>query len=165
MWREKLLGQEFDNLGQLAQRVAALNSQFQNIRRDTRFQKSAAIAETYNPYSVDDGYEDNEEEVAMAEWNWGKKIVMMPNPQGRGVEESYDFDITKLDKLFDFLLERGQIKLPANRVMLPPDQLKNKKFCNFITLLLILLTSAEFSSNIYGGPFSKESINLIHLRR
>ena len=26
-WREKLLGQEFDNLGQLAQRVATLNSQ------------------------------------------------------------------------------------------------------------------------------------------
>ena len=37
MWREKLLRQEFDNLGQLAQRVAALNSQFQNMRRDTRF--------------------------------------------------------------------------------------------------------------------------------
>ena len=35
MWKEKLLGQEFDNLGQLAQRVAALNSQFQSIRRDT----------------------------------------------------------------------------------------------------------------------------------
>ena len=28
IWKEKLLGQEFDNLGQLAQRVAALNSQF-----------------------------------------------------------------------------------------------------------------------------------------
>ena len=27
-WKEKLLGQEFDNLGQLAQRVAMLNSQF-----------------------------------------------------------------------------------------------------------------------------------------
>ena len=36
-WREKLLEQEFDNLGLLAQRVAALNSQFQNMRRDTRF--------------------------------------------------------------------------------------------------------------------------------
>ena len=36
-WREKLLRQEFDNLGQLAQRVATLNSQFQNMRRDTRF--------------------------------------------------------------------------------------------------------------------------------
>ena len=67
----------------------------------------------------------------MAEWNWGKKTVMVPNPLGRGVEESYDFDVTKLDKLFDFLLEKGQIKLPNNHVVLPPDQLKNKKFCKF----------------------------------
>ena len=66
------------------------------------------MAKAYKPYLVDDCYEDDEEEeVAMTEWNWGKKIVMVPNPWGRGVEESYDFDVTKLDKLFDFLLERG----------------------------------------------------------
>ena len=63
-WREKLLGQEFDNLGQLAQQVAARNSQFQNMRRDTQFQKNAAIAEAYNPYLVDD--DDEEEEIAVA---------------------------------------------------------------------------------------------------
>ena len=56
---------------------------------------------------------------------------MVPNPWGRGVEESCDFDVTKLDKLFDFLLEKGQIKLPDNHVMLSPKQLKNKKFCKF----------------------------------
>ena len=100
------------------------------MRRDTRFQKSTTMAEIYNPYSVDDDYEDNEEEnVAAAEWN--KKTVMVPNPWGRGVEESYDFDVMKLNKLFDFLLEKGQIKLPDNHVMLPPDQLKNKKFYKF----------------------------------
>ena len=50
--------------------MIALNSQFQNMRRDTQFQKSVAIAETYNPYSVDDSYEDDEEEeVAAVEWN------------------------------------------------------------------------------------------------
>ena len=69
MWKEKLLGQEFDNLGQLAQRIAALNSQFQSMCRDTWFQKSTIVAEAYDPYSVDDGYEDEEEEVAAAEWN------------------------------------------------------------------------------------------------
>ena len=79
MWKEKLLGQEFDNLGQLAQWVATLNSQFQSMHRDIRFQKSTTVAEAYNPYSVDDGYED-EEEVAAVEWNWGKKIVLVPNP-------------------------------------------------------------------------------------
>ena len=73
------------------------------------------MVEAYNPYSVNDSYEEEEEEeeeVAVAEWNWGKKIVMVPHPWGRGVEESYDFDVTKSDKLFDFLLEKGQIKLP-----------------------------------------------------
>ena len=110
MWKEKLLGQQFDNLGQLAQWVAALNSQFQSMRRDTRFQKSTTVAEDYDPYSIDDGYEDEEEEVVVAEWNLGKKTVMVPNHWGRRVEESYDFDVTKLDKLFDFLFEKGQIK-------------------------------------------------------
>ena len=55
----------------------------------------------------------------------------MPNPWGKGVEESYDFNVIKLDKLFDFLLERGQIKLPANHVMLTPDQLRIEKFYKF----------------------------------
>ena len=63
--REKLLEQEFDNLGQLAQRVAPLNSQFQNMRRDTRFQNNDAIAEAYNPYLVDDNEEEGE--IAVAE--------------------------------------------------------------------------------------------------
>ena len=99
--------------------MAALNSQFQSMRRDTRFQKSTTVAKAYNPYLVDDGYEDKEEEVATAEWNWGKKIVMVPNPWGRGVKKSYDFNVTKSDKLFDFLLEKGQIKLLDNHVVLP----------------------------------------------
>ena len=67
MWKEKLLGQEFDNLGQLAQRVAVLNSQFRSIHSDTQFQKSTSVAEAYDPYSIEDGYEDEEEEVAVAE--------------------------------------------------------------------------------------------------
>ena len=66
------------------------------------------MAEAYNPYSVDDSYEDNEEEeVAVAEWNWGKKTIIAPNSWGRGVEESYDFDVIKSGKLFDFLLKKG----------------------------------------------------------
>ena len=56
---------------------------------------------------------------------------MVPTSQGKEVEEIYDFNVTKADKLFDFLLEKGHIKLPANNVILPPNQLKNKKFCKY----------------------------------
>ena len=122
------------------------------------------MAEAYNPYSVDDGYED-EEEVAAAEWNWGKKTVMVSNPWGREVEESYDFDVTKSDKLFDFLLEMGHIKLPYGHVMLPPDQLKIRSSASSITLLFIPLMNAEFSGSIYRGLFSKEGSNLIRLKK
>ena len=38
------------------------------------------MVEAYNPYPVNDNYEYEEEEIAAAEWNWGKKIVMVPNP-------------------------------------------------------------------------------------
>jgi hypothetical protein len=118
---KKLLGQEFDSLGQLAQSVTTLNSQFLSMRRDARFQKNVVIVDTYGPYLVNEDDEDGEEEVAATKWNWGKKIVMVSNPWGRENEENNDFDITKADKLFDFLLEKGQIKLPANHVMLPPE--------------------------------------------
>ena len=37
------------------------------MRWDTRFQKGAVITKAYNPYSVDE--DDEEEEVAAAEWN------------------------------------------------------------------------------------------------
>ena len=90
---------------------------------------------------------------------------MVPNPWRRGVKESYDFDVTKSDKLFDFLLEKGQIKLPDGHVMLSPNQLKIRSSASSITLLLIPLINAEFSGSIYGGLFSKESSNLIHLRK
>jgi hypothetical protein len=89
------------------------------------------IVDTYSPYLVDKEDKDSEEEVAAVEWNWSKKIVIVPNPWGRENEESYDFDITKADRLFNFLLEKGQIKLLANHVMLPPEQLKNKKFYKY----------------------------------
>jgi len=46
---------------------------------------------------------------------------MVPNPWGKEVEESYNFDVTKADKFFDFLFEKGHIKLPVNHVILPPD--------------------------------------------
>ena len=97
-----------------------LNSQFQSIRRDTRFQKSIAIVEACNPYSVDDGYEnDKEEKITMTEWNWGKKTVKEPSPWGKGVEESYDFNVTKSDKLFDFLLEKGRSSCPIIMLCCP----------------------------------------------
>ena len=80
---------------------------------------------------------------------------MVPNPWGRKVEESYDFDVMKSDKFFDFLLEKGQIKLSDHHVMLPPEQLKNKKFCKFHNATSHSTNECRFFDSIYTRLFSK----------
>ena len=89
---------------------------------------------------------------------------MVPNPWEKGVEESYDFDVTKSVKLFDFLLERGQIKLPTNHVMLTPDQLKNKKFYKFHNATSHS-TECRFFLQQIQRAIQQGSSNLIHLGR
>ena len=82
----------------------------------------------------------SDEEVVATEWSWGKKTVLVPSPWGK--EENYDFDVTKADKLFDFLLDKGQIKLLTNYLKIPPKELKIRSFVSIIMLLLMVLMIA-----------------------
>jgi hypothetical protein len=109
------------------------------LRRDTRFQKGSAYVDTGNPfiscsneaiYDEDDD-EDYSDEIAAAEWNWGKKLIVVSSPWGKETGGTYDFDVSKSDRLFDFLLKEGRIKLPPNHVPIPPEERKNKAYCKY----------------------------------
>jgi glutaredoxin-related protein len=39
--------------------------------------------------------------------------------------------VTKADKLFEFLVKEGRIKLPEGHSMLRPDGVKEKRYCGF----------------------------------
>jgi hypothetical protein len=56
-------------------------------------------------------YSDTEEEaeIGLAEWVRNKKPMTMP--YGNGEAPKFGFDVTKADKIFDLLLQEGQIKL------------------------------------------------------
>jgi len=47
------------------------------------------------------------------------------------MESTYDFDIKKADKIFDLLLEKKQLRLPANHVIPSTGELKGKEYCKF----------------------------------
>jgi hypothetical protein len=69
--REKLFGMEFDNLGQLSQRLSLMSNQAYRFKKDSRFAKHNDIADIYNQFleRTDDQVEDfdDDEEVAAAE--------------------------------------------------------------------------------------------------
>ena len=50
-----------------------------------------------------------DEAASLAEWVKNKKL--MSCPFGHKEPEKFAFDITKADRIFDFLLQEGQIKL------------------------------------------------------
>ena len=57
--REKLFGMEFEDLGQLSQRLAMMNNQAQTFKRDNRFQKNNAAIDVYQAFLEESGeFED-----------------------------------------------------------------------------------------------------------
>jgi hypothetical protein len=108
--REKLFGMEFDNLGQLSQKLSLMSNQAYGFKKDTRFAKHNDIADVYNQFleRVDQmGDFDDEEEVAAAEIMWGKEPLTMNQRWIKQTKGTYDFDVTKADKLFEFLVKEG----------------------------------------------------------
>jgi glutaredoxin-related protein len=62
---------------------------------------------------------------------WGKEPLTVNQRWIKQAKGTYDFDVTKADKLFEFLVKEGQIKLPEVHSMLRPDGVKEKRYCGF----------------------------------
>jgi hypothetical protein len=132
--REKLFGMEFDNLGQLSHRFSLMSNQAYGFKKDSRFVKHNDIADIYNQFLeiANQGEEvDDEEEIAAAEMVWGKEPLTVNQRWIKQAKVTYDFDVTKADKLFEFLVKEGRIKLPEGHSMLRPDGVKEKRYCGF----------------------------------
>jgi hypothetical protein len=132
--REKLFGMEFDNLGQLSQKLSLMSDQAYGFKKDTRFAKHNDIADIYNQFlerADPMGDSDDDEEVAAAEIMWGKEPLTMNQRWIKQTKGTYDFDVTKADKLFEFLVKEGRIKLHEGHSMLRPDAVKEKRYCDF----------------------------------
>ena len=80
-----------------------------------------------DPYDVDSDGDDSE--VAIAKWTWGEASVFCP--WVKESENTYDFDVKKANKIFDLLLEKKQLRLHANHVILLAEELKGKKYYKF----------------------------------
>jgi hypothetical protein len=132
--REKLFGMEFDNLGQLSHRLSLMRNQAYGFKKDSRFAKPNDIADIYNQFleRADQGEEvDDEEEIAAVEMVWGNEPLTVNQRWIKQAKGTCDFDVTKADKLFEFLVKEGRIKLLEGHSMLRPDGVKEKRYCGF----------------------------------
>jgi hypothetical protein len=118
--REKLFGMEF----------SLMSNQAYGFKKDSRFAKHNDIADIYIQFleRVDQVEEfEDDEEVAAAEIMWGKEPLTMNQRWIKDAKGTYNFDVTKANKLFEFLVKEGRIKLPEGHSMLRPDGVKEKR--------------------------------------
>jgi beta-xylosidase len=73
--------------------------------------------------------EDEDNMIGLAEWVKGKKTVS--RPFGKKDPEKFGFDITKINKIFDLLLQQGQIKLSHFHTIPSAEELKGMKYCKW----------------------------------
>jgi hypothetical protein len=146
--REKLFGMEFDNIGQLSHRLSLMSNQAYGFKKDSRFAKHRDIADIYNQFleRADQGEEfDDEEEIAAAKIVWGKEPLTLNQRWVKQAKGTYDFDVTKADKLFEFLVKEGRIKLPEGHFMLRLMESKKRDTAGFTTVILTPSMSVGFS--------------------
>jgi hypothetical protein len=132
--REKLFGMEFEDLGQLSHRLSLMSNQACGFKKDSRFVKHNDIAKIYNQFleRADQAEEyDDDEEIAAVEIVWGKEPVTVNQRWIKQAKDTYDFDVTMADKLFEFLVKEGRIKLQEGHSMLWREGVKDKKYYGF----------------------------------
>jgi hypothetical protein len=108
--REKLFGMEFDNLGYLSHRLSLMSNQAYGFKKDSKFAKHNDIADIYNQFHerANQGKEaDDDEERAASEMVWGKEPLTVNQRWIKQAKGTYDFDVTRADKLFEFLVKEG----------------------------------------------------------
>jgi hypothetical protein len=79
--------------------------------------------------------DDEDADVCIAEWSWGSKSKpfvcssLKSASKSRQDKMCYMFDVAKCDRIFDYLLQEKQIKLPNGHVIPSPEQLKKHAYC------------------------------------
>jgi hypothetical protein len=75
--------------------------------------------------------------MCIAEWSWGSKSKPFRCSSLKLASKSqqdkmrYTFDFAKCDRIFDYLLQEKQIKLPSGHVIPSPEQLKKHAYCKW----------------------------------
>nr|AAQ56390.1 putative gag-pol precursor [Oryza sativa Japonica Group] len=136
--RERLDGQQFLDVSQLMQRALAQESRVKDNKKIVRpYEKKPNVNVIYYP-EASDSEDEGGHDMYFAEWSWTNKNKpfvcsnLMATPRkDRQSEVKYSFDVAKCDKIFDYLLQEKQIRLPKGHIIPSQEELKCRAYCKW----------------------------------
>jgi hypothetical protein len=136
--REKFLSKDFDSLSHLIQKVTLHEHRSADVRSSRKVNHVC-------PYMYGSDDEDEDSEIAAAEWVRSKKVIPCQWVKSPGKEEKYDFDITKADKIFDLLLREKHIQLPTGHMIPSAEELGKRRYCKWHNLHKVNIDTSDCS--------------------
>jgi hypothetical protein len=122
--KEKLDSQTFFYVSQVLQKALDCKSRAKESRVFTRSDDKPRNEHQANMVEYSSESSDDEEaDMCVAKWNWASKTKQFVCSSLKSASKSqqdemrYTFDVTKCDRIFDYLLQEKYIKLPSNHVI------------------------------------------------
>jgi hypothetical protein len=129
----------FSDVSQVLQRALNYESRAKESRNFHRTSDKPRSEYHVNMVEYSSESLDNEEaNMCVAEWTWRSKYKpfvcssLKSASKSRQDKMRYTFDVAKCDRIFDYLLQEKQIKLPRGHVIPSPEQVKKHAYCKWL---------------------------------
>jgi hypothetical protein len=116
---------EFTSLAHLVQKLTTHEQRHPELYQD-KFKRQVAVIDTEE--AEDSG---DKQEVAVAEWTRGANPVSFKWVKQQGPTKGFDFDVSKVEQIFDLLLKEKQLKLPEGYKPPTAQELKGRSYCKW----------------------------------
>jgi len=116
---------EFSSLAHMMQKLTTYKHYHPELYQE-KFKRQVNVAQTDD--SDDSG---EEQEVAVAEWVRRANPVSCKWVTQKGPVKGFDFDVSKVEQMFDLLLKEKQLKLPENHKFPMTQELQGRPYCKW----------------------------------
>jgi hypothetical protein len=116
---------EFNSLVHLVQKLTSYEQHHPELYQD-RFKRQVILIDAED--AEDSG---DDQEVAVAEWTRGANSVSYKWVKQQAPTKGFDFDVSKVEQIFDLLLKEKQLKLPEGCKFPTAQELQGMSYCKW----------------------------------
>jgi hypothetical protein len=123
--RDLVFQLEFNSLAHLVQKMKIYKQRHPELYQD-KFKRQVVMVDA-------EEFEDSgdDPEIAVVEWTRGAKPVSCKWVKQQGPLKGFDFDVSKVEQIFDLLLKEKQLNFPEGFKIPTTQELQGRSYCKW----------------------------------
>jgi hypothetical protein len=123
--RDLVFQLEFNSLAHLVQKMTIYEQRHPELYQD-KFKRQVVMVDAEDSEDSED-----DPEIVVVEWARGAKPVPCKWVKQQGPLKGFDFDVSRVEQIFDLLLKEKQLKFPEGFKILTAQELQGRSYCKW----------------------------------